>query len=193
MTAKGQCTKSRRSSPPRGCKSRGAGGRLRGQRERGGKVNTINKRTVGLQDMIARGAAPPRAIAIAPLLHEYQTTYLDIGRALRIVDDDVLVARAELIWSEMMDEVSEAAEWPRYGDGADFFITMIEAILTPMTMRQRDDRRAASLRGSVQFALQLAGHRGLIGALTKARAIGDLCKHIKTKARFHQPAAAARW
>jgi hypothetical protein len=68
------------------------------------------------------------SIALAPLLHEYQTTYLDIGRSLRIADDDVLVARAELIWSEMMDEVSDAADWPRYGDGADFFIRMIEAM-----------------------------------------------------------------
>jgi hypothetical protein len=68
------------------------------------------------------------ALQLAPLLHEYQTTYLDIGRSLRIADDDVLVARAELIWSEMMDEVSEAAQWPRYGDGADFFIRMIEAM-----------------------------------------------------------------
>jgi hypothetical protein len=77
------------------------------------------------------------AVALAPLLHEYQTTYLDIGRSLRIADDDVLVARAELIWSEMMDEVSEAAEWPRYGDGADFFIRMIEA------MPHADDDEAA--------------------------------------------------
>jgi hypothetical protein len=68
------------------------------------------------------------AVALAPLLQEYQTTYLDIGRSLRIADDDVLGARAELIWSEMMDEVSEAADWPRYGDGADFFITMIKAM-----------------------------------------------------------------
>ena len=43
----------------------------------------------------------------------------------------------ELIWSEMMDEVSEAAEWPRYSDGADFFITMIEA------MPHADDDEAA--------------------------------------------------
>jgi hypothetical protein len=77
------------------------------------------------------------AVVLAPLLHEYQTTYLDIGRSLRIADDDVLVARAELIWSEMMDEVSEAAEWPRYGDGADFFIKMIEA------MPHADDDEAA--------------------------------------------------
>jgi hypothetical protein len=77
------------------------------------------------------------AVALAPLLHEYQTTYLDIGRSLRIADDDVLVARAELIWSEMMDEVSEAADWPRYGEGADFFITMIKA------MPHADDDEAA--------------------------------------------------
>jgi hypothetical protein len=77
------------------------------------------------------------AVQLAPLLHEYQTTYLEIGRSLRIADDDVLVARAGLIWSEMMDEVSEAAEWPRYGDGADFFIRMIEA------MPHADDDEAA--------------------------------------------------
>src|SRR6516225_10051076 len=28
------------------------------------------------------------ALALAPLLHEYQATYLDIGRSLRIADDD---------------------------------------------------------------------------------------------------------
>ena len=66
------------------------------------------------------------ALALAPLLHGYQATYLDIGRSLRIADDDALGARAELIWSEMMDEVSEAAKWPRHGD--DFFIKMIEAM-----------------------------------------------------------------
>ena len=43
----------------------------------------------------------------------------------------------ELIWSEMMDEVSETADWPRYGDGADFFIRMIEA------MPHADDDEAA--------------------------------------------------
>jgi len=66
------------------------------------------------------------AVALAPLLQEYQTTYLDIGRALRIVDDDVVSARAELIWQEMMDEVAAAAEWPRHGD--DFWVKMVEAM-----------------------------------------------------------------
>jgi hypothetical protein len=66
------------------------------------------------------------ALKLAPLLQKYQATYLDTGRSLRIADDDVLGARAELIWSEMMDEVSEAAAWPRHGD--DFFIKMIEAM-----------------------------------------------------------------
>ena len=75
------------------------------------------------------------ALALAPLLHEYQTTYLDIGRSLRIADDDVLGVRAELIWSEMMDEVSEAAAWPRHGD--DFLLKMIQAM--PLT----DDDEAA--------------------------------------------------
>jgi len=66
------------------------------------------------------------ALALAPLLHEHQTTYLDIGRSLRIADDDVLGARAELIWSEMMDEVSEAAAWPLHSD--DFLLNMIQAM-----------------------------------------------------------------
>ena len=65
------------------------------------------------------------ALALAPLLHKYQTTYLDVGRSLRIADDDVLGARAELIWSEMMDEVSEAAAWPLHSD--DFLLKMIQA------------------------------------------------------------------
>jgi hypothetical protein len=66
------------------------------------------------------------AVALAPVLQEYQATYLDIGRSLRIADDDVLGARADLIWSEMMDEVSAAAEWPR--DGSDFFAVMFDAM-----------------------------------------------------------------
>lgn len=66
------------------------------------------------------------ALKLAPLLHQYQTTYLQIGRSLRIVDDDVLSARAELIWQELMDEVSAAAEWPR--NGGDFWIRMCEAM-----------------------------------------------------------------
>jgi hypothetical protein len=66
------------------------------------------------------------ALALAPLLHEYQTTYLDIGRSLRIADDDLLGARADLIWSEMMNAVSEAAAWPLHSD--DFFLKMIEAM-----------------------------------------------------------------
>jgi hypothetical protein len=42
-------TKSLRSSPLRGSKSREAGGRSRGQRWRGGKVNTISSCIVGVQ------------------------------------------------------------------------------------------------------------------------------------------------
>lgn len=66
------------------------------------------------------------AVALAPLLQEYQATYLDLGRMLRLVDDDVLSARADLIWQEMMKEVGEAAEWPR--DGGDFWIKMLESM-----------------------------------------------------------------
>ena len=63
------------------------------------------------------------ALKLAPLLQEYQTTYLDVGRQLGVVDNDMLGARADLIWSEMMEEVSAAAEWPRHGD---FFVKMFE-------------------------------------------------------------------
>src|SRR5437763_17132646 len=66
------------------------------------------------------------ALKLAPLLQQYQTTYLEIGRSHRVVDDDVLSARAELIWQEMMDEVSAAAEWP--GNGGEFWIKMCEAM-----------------------------------------------------------------
>jgi hypothetical protein len=52
MSQKGQCTKSLRSSPLRGSKSREAGSRSRGQGWRGGKVNTISSRIVGVQRMI---------------------------------------------------------------------------------------------------------------------------------------------
>ena len=47
-----QCTKSLRSSPLRGSKSREAGSRSRGQGWRGGKVNTISSCIVGVQRMI---------------------------------------------------------------------------------------------------------------------------------------------
>lgn len=77
------------------------------------------------------------ALALAPLLQQYQTTYLDLGRSLRIADDDVIGARSELIWSEMMDEVSAAAEWPRHG--SDFLMRMIEA----MPHADDDDEEAA--------------------------------------------------
>jgi hypothetical protein len=47
-----QCTKSLRSSPLRGSKSREAGSQVRGQRWRGGKVNTISSCIVGVQRVI---------------------------------------------------------------------------------------------------------------------------------------------
>src|SRR5712675_158343 len=52
MSQRCQSTKSLRSSPLRGSKSREAGRRLRGQRWRGGKVNTIRSYIVGVQRMI---------------------------------------------------------------------------------------------------------------------------------------------
>jgi hypothetical protein len=91
----------------------------------------------GLRLMFEKGVASIRAepslarrremaVALAPVLAEYQALFLSLGRSLGIADDDVLGARAELIFSEMMDEVSEAADWSRYGD--DFWTTMIEAM-----------------------------------------------------------------
>ena len=65
------------------------------------------------------------ALKLAPLLEQYQAAYLEIGRSLHIADDDALTARSDLIWSEMMDEVSAAAEWPR-SDG--FFVKMFEVM-----------------------------------------------------------------
>src|SRR5579871_1721145 len=65
------------------------------------------------------------ALALAPLLAGFQELYLATGRALHVAEDDVLGARADLIWGEMMDEVSEAAEWPR-GEG--FFVKMAEVM-----------------------------------------------------------------
>ncbi|MET4514346.1 hypothetical protein [Bradyrhizobium sp. I1.7.5] len=64
------------------------------------------------------------ALALAPLLDEFQTTYQGVGRALR-VDPDVLGARADLIASEMLDEVAEAAQW---GDRGGFFAEMVAAM-----------------------------------------------------------------
>jgi hypothetical protein len=46
FVVQGQSTKSLRSSPLRGGKSREVGSQSRGQQLRGGKVNTIDKRTV---------------------------------------------------------------------------------------------------------------------------------------------------
>jgi hypothetical protein len=82
------------------------------------------------EEGVARIAAEPspdkrREMALAPLLQTYQLKYLEIGRSLHIADDDVLGARSDLIWSELMDEVSAAAEWPR-DEG--FLIKMFEVM-----------------------------------------------------------------
>jgi hypothetical protein len=52
MSQRCQSTKSLRSSPLRGSKSREAGSRSRGKLWRGGKVNTISSCIVGVQRMI---------------------------------------------------------------------------------------------------------------------------------------------
>jgi hypothetical protein len=53
------------------------------------------------------------ALKLAPLLVLYQAVYVEAGKSLGVVDDDVLGARADLIFDEMLHEVSEAAEWMR--------------------------------------------------------------------------------
>lgn len=112
------------------------------QRRHAGKArDRYNIRAAKLDDMRAEyeerveeiAVAPldkrrAMALALAPALQAYQLDYLRIGRSLRIADDDVIAARSEMIFSELMDEVSEAAQWPRYGNGADFFIKMLQAM-----------------------------------------------------------------
>jgi hypothetical protein len=65
------------------------------------------------------------ALKLAPLLARYQTVYVEAGKSLGVVDDDVLGARADLIFAEMLDEIGAAAEWTR-DDG--FFDEMYRAM-----------------------------------------------------------------
>ncbi|CCD97735.1 hypothetical protein [Bradyrhizobium sp. STM 3809] len=67
----------------------------------------------------------PMAFALAPVICDYQRSYLDFGRSLGIADEDVLGHRADLIIEEMVSEVAEAAG--RSADRA-FFAEMIEAM-----------------------------------------------------------------
>jgi hypothetical protein len=97
-----------------------------------GRSKPLDGMRVLFEKQVAEIAAEPSrekrrelALALAPLIGEYQETYIAAGRALRIVGDDVLTARAELIWGEMLDEVAEASRWPRHG--SDFVLKMIEA------------------------------------------------------------------
>ena len=64
MSQMGQSTKSLRSSPLRGSKSREAGSQVRGQRWRGGKVNTISSCIVG----VLAGRHPDAASHIDPAI-----------------------------------------------------------------------------------------------------------------------------
>jgi hypothetical protein len=75
------------------------------------------------------------ALNLAPLLARYQTVYVEAGKSLGVVDDDVLGVRADLIFGEMMDEISEAAEWTR-DDG---FFAKMYAVMWP----DADDDEAA--------------------------------------------------
>jgi hypothetical protein len=79
MSQLGQCTKSLRSSPLRGSKSREAGSQVRGQRWRGGNVNTISSCIVGVQRMIKNskdhlaGRHPDAASHIDPAVTQWQS------------------------------------------------------------------------------------------------------------------------
>jgi hypothetical protein len=79
---------------------------------------------------IAAEPSPDRrrklALKLAPALQAFQIAYLETGRRLRIAPDDVIGARAELVFQELMSEVAEAAQWPRHGDG--FFLAMLQAM-----------------------------------------------------------------
>jgi len=65
------------------------------------------------------------AVALAPLLAEYEAAYLSVGRQLHVTDDDTLGFRTDLILEEMIAEVAEAAG--RGGDGT-FFAEMNAAM-----------------------------------------------------------------
>jgi hypothetical protein len=97
---------------------------------RSAALDTMRRQFEEAVEQIAAEGSPDRrrelALKLAPLLQEYQTTYLAVARELHLADDDAVCARAELIWSEMMDEVSQASRWPRHG--SDFFIKMFEAM-----------------------------------------------------------------
>ncbi|MGY4349797.1 hypothetical protein ACVWXM_006290 [Bradyrhizobium sp. GM7.3] len=65
------------------------------------------------------------AVALAPLLQEYQSTYLDVGRQLRVADNDTLGVRADLIVEEMIGELAEAAGCEADGE---FFTELVSAM-----------------------------------------------------------------
>jgi hypothetical protein len=67
------------------------------------------------------------AFALAPLLQEYQSTYLDVGRQLHVADDDTLGLRADLILQELIGEIAEAAGRE---DAGGFFAQMVGAMAT---------------------------------------------------------------
>ena len=64
------------------------------------------------------------AVELAPKLAEYHALFLGIGRSLGVAADNALGTQSDLVWSEWLDELSEAAQWPR-DEG--FGIAMIEA------------------------------------------------------------------
>jgi hypothetical protein len=98
---------------------------IRGSKALDGLRLTFDKRIASIGDEKSIDKRREMALAIAPLLQEYQAAYLATGRSLQIEDDDVLGARADLILDEMLSEVSAAAEWPRHDD---FAVKMINAM-----------------------------------------------------------------
>lgn len=77
---------------------------------------------------IAREPAPDKrhamAIALAPMLKQYDAAYLSVGRSLRIADAFELSFNADFIMEEAIEEVAEAAGLER----DTFFAEMNEAM-----------------------------------------------------------------
>ena len=91
------------------------------------------------------------ALTLAPRLERYQTVFREVARAINACDDIAIEARSELIFSEMMDEVSKAADWPRHHVGLyrdadnDFGLAMMRA----MNPDDADDADASSAEDDV--------------------------------------------
>lgn len=98
-----------------------------------GRSKQLDGLRIAFEKQVAQIGAEPSldkrhamAVALAPVIEEYQRTYLDIGRALGVVDDDLLGCRVDLVTEEMISQVAEAAG--READSS-FFGAMIGAMV----------------------------------------------------------------